>query len=160
MSDSHGYSKPIVQILNNNPTADFFIHLGDGYREFSRVAEDFTEDYGYDPDKFICVRGNSEFGVQNLPDTLVLPFEGKKVLITHGHKLNVKYGLDTLKSLAVTEKADIVLYGHTHRKNEAFENGIYFLNPGSITEPRGSFPPSYGYVDIVQNGIATGIVKI
>jgi hypothetical protein len=45
------------------------------------------------------------------------------------------------------EKADIVLFGHTHMPESIYKDGIYYFNPGSLKEG------CYGVVDITDNGI-------
>ena len=60
--------------------------------------------------------------------------------MTHGHLSNVRMGLANLKMQALEEDATIALFGHTHQIGCEKESGILFLNPGSISQPRGSLP--------------------
>lgn len=104
-------------------------------------------------DKIIAVRGNCEAEVDQMvldfactSDYNILPYKGKKIFMSHGHI----YGPDKLPKLA---KGDIFLSGHTHiptaTKNE---NGIFLLNPGSTSLPKGGHPKSYG---LIQDGVFT-----
>lgn len=110
---------------------------------------------GYDPKSVIkqlgevasdvlCVRGNCDSEV----DGMVLPFpisadfmpifvDGLTILATHGH-LNIP-----------TSGYDAVLSGHTHIWGAKWEESILFLNPGSVSLPKGGNVPTYM---IYENG--------
>ena len=75
---------------------------------------------------------------------------------THGHIHRVKYGLYELVCAARERKADLVLFGHTHKPLQEYEDGLYLLNPGSLHGAEGT----YGIVDLTPAGIVTNIVKI
>ncbi len=91
--------------------------------------------------EIIAVRGNCEAEV----DQMVLPFsvlsesavvfaDGIRIFMTHGHKYtkeNHPGGIDAFFS------------GHTHIPLLETAEGITVLNPGSISIPKGGFPPSY-----------------
>ncbi len=46
------------------------------------------------------------------------------------------------KLFKMNRKADIVVFGHTHRASKNRCQDILFLNPGSATQPRYAKPPS------------------
>ena len=92
-------------------------------------------------DEIISVRGNCEAEV----DQMVLPFpvlsesamvfaDGKAIFMTHGH-------------IHTPEKhpggIDAFLSGHTHIPVLERKDGIIYLNPGSVSIPKGGFLPSY-----------------
>ena len=55
------------------------------------------------------------------------------------------------------EKADILLFGHTHNAMTYYEDGLYVMNPGSCS----GYMASYGYIDITDKGeIVTNTVAI
>ena len=93
-------------------------------------------------DIIMCVRGNCEAEV----DQMVLPFsclsqsglifaDGKKIFLTHGHI----FSMDNHP-----EGMDVFMQGHTHLPVlEKREDGIIYLNPGSVSIPKGGNPPSY-----------------
>ena len=92
---------------------------------------------------------------------------GKIFFLCHGHRhLTSNYlgsPFKTLINQAVSKNCDVALFGHTHSKYEAFippdelpvkrENGLYLFNPGSISRPRDGDAPSYGIIDVRDNGI-------
>lgn len=74
--------------------------------------------------------------------------------------MSVGYSLGHIKSTAVKNGCDIVLYGHTHARCNLYEDGLYIMNPGSASCPRDGNKPSYGIIDIVPAGISMNIADI
>lgn len=85
------------------------------------------------------VKGNCDFYGEEF---LLLDLFGKKVFVTHGHKENVKYKMDTLLYKSLENEVKLTFFGHTHDQTYYFEEGILFLNPGS-------FPNAY--VEITED---------
>ena len=56
--------------------------------------------------------------------------------LEHGHHLDLYNG-----------KPNIIMSGHTHIPVLEEKDGIIYLNPGSITIPKGGFPRSYATMD-------------
>lgn len=88
-------------------------------------------------DRILAVRGNCEAEV----DQMVLPFpvmadyaviaQGDHlVYLTHGHK----FSPDNPPPLS---KGDVMLSGHTHIPMDETREGIRFVNPGSVSIPKG-----------------------
>ena len=81
----------------------------------------------------------------------------------HGHRQFVNVGHQNLIYSAIEQNADIALYGHTHCKFNKYipsdelafncNKGLYIFNPGSISRPRDGIYPSYGIIEIQENGI-------
>lgn len=153
MSDSHGNYSAVEKIMKKAPDGDLYIHLGDGEREFSRLVESYPDK------KFRYVRGNCDYSYEH-EKTAVFTMNGIKTIATHGHEFSVKYSVDRLRYLALENDAKIVLFGHTHCRFECYEDGIYFLNPGSCALPRDMKPASFGVIDISPAGIVTNIVEV
>lgn len=148
VSDVHGRAGRLYEAIEQQPTANVVLFLGDGLRQ----AEDSADRY---PDRtFYMVPGNCDFGAQAIPvrqETL----GGKKFYFTHGHLHEVKYNLYRIEMAAREAGADIVLFGHTHVPYEEYCDGLYLFNPGSL-----GYDGTYGYVDIVGGGIRTAVVKL
>jgi putative phosphoesterase len=71
---------------------------------------------------------------------------------------SVKSGLGRLIEKAKSVKADLVLYGHTHVSKTEYVDGIYFVNPGSLSravEGR----TGYALIDIVSSGIMPLLIR-
>jgi putative phosphoesterase len=152
-SDSHGNALSLKKIIENNKKAAVFVHLGDGQHEYELMRERYPDiDIRY-------VRGNNDYA-SAYPDQLVVDVPGARILCVHGHRHAVYYGTDTLLEIARNLECNVVCFGHTHRRYESYEDGIYILNPGSCSCPRDGKPPSYGFVDVTDNGIVINIVEV
>ena len=155
MSDSHGNLSAVEDIILRSENADWYIHLGDGERD---VDNFLLENPEYES-KIIQVAGNCDWGSMR-PTHTVLPVFGHRIFITHGHTYAVKNTLDIITKNAKQENCDIVLFGHTHVRYEHYENGMYFLNPGSCSVPHDGKAPSFGSVDIFASGVITNITDV
>ena len=129
ISDTHGRTNTIRDVLDTVGDIDMFIHLGD-------VCGD--EEYIYD--NVTCpihmVAGNNDWD-SDLPMQEEFMIGRYKVFITHGHRYSVHYGTDRLQELIKYDGYDIVMYGHTHVPYlEEDPDDITILNPGSISKPR------------------------
>ena len=148
VSDVHGRLGRLCEAIEQQPTARDVIFLGDGIRQ----AEEAQERY---PDRtFYLVPGNCDFGADAIPIRQET-FGGKRFYFTHGHLHDVKYTLYRLDLAAREAGADIVLFGHTHTAYEEYADGLYLFNPGSL-----GYDGTYGYVDIVGDGIRTAVVRL
>ena len=152
VSDTHGDLYTLREVITKQRTAEVVIHLGDGADEFELLRPDYPEKM------FLGVRGNCDFG-SDLPHTETMTIEGKKIYYTHGYVQRVKLGRYDLLREARSAKADICLFGHTHRAMTDYDDGLYILNPGTLSRSRGGGKPSYGIVDITSGGIFTKIMQ-
>ena len=141
LSDSHRNNFNLFTAITEEPTAEVVYFLGDGANEFEEAQLIYGKEQA-----FIGVRGNCDLS-SSLPERDIRTICGKRILATHGYVQNVKFGLTDLQLEAVSEKCDIVLYGHTHIPYSTYKDGIYYFNPGSLKEG------CYGVVDITDNGI-------
>jgi putative phosphoesterase len=158
-SDSHGNYEALRRVVQKHEgDAGIFLHLGDGEREFDRIREKFPhlEMHG--------VSGNCDWS--SLTRTReILWAEGKKIFYTHGHIFHVKSGLGELRASAAALGADVAVFGHTHTALTEYEDGLYLLNPGSISGGASSTSgaagnASYGILDITGAGLAANIVRL
>lgn len=139
VSDNHGDRTIIEDIVAHyNGQVDLMVHCGD-----SEMATD-------DPLFKIMpsVQGNNDYG-QHFPEMQEREINDVKVLVTHGHLQNVNFTMNNLSLLAQEKQADIVAFGHTHRLAVTEHEGILFVNPGSISLPRGEYASIGGTFCIV-----------
>lgn len=152
-SDTHGKFDVIKDIIDRQSYAYAYIFLGDGVREIDDIK-------CYFPDKKIyAVCGNCDWA-STLPGVGLTVLKGKKIMYTHGHMYNVRYSKEGIKHLARENKADIILFGHTHERYFEYEDGLYVLNPGSASQPRDGKPASYAYIDITDAGVVCNHVDV
>lgn len=142
ISDTHGYIDKAVKVIKENNNISMIIHLGDYFRDAQKIAYEFPHI------QVEYVHGNCDLMPGNVLAEKLLELEGKKVFITHGHRYSVKWNYEKILKRAQELEADLLLFGHTHIA-EIFNNGkCFFLNPGSISDPRGGRRESYAIVDI------------
>ncbi|MGE4353003.1 MAG: metallophosphoesterase [Oscillospiraceae bacterium] len=122
-SDSHGdISAMLAAVRSFSP--DLILHLGDHTGD----ADELTAETGIPVRR---VRGNCDFAT-TAPLSDMFELSGRRILMCHGHRHQVKLGLDSLLNAAHFSHADIVLYGHTHQAYLAHVGNMLILNPGSI----------------------------
>ncbi len=136
MSDSHRAVEPMTEIYRlEKPDAVF--HLGD-------LEDDAIAMERLLPGIFVHkVCGNCDVMPQS-PERLITKLGGKQIFAAHGHRYNVKFGLEGLVNAAMTAGCDIVLYGHTHEAYAEMKDGFLIANPGAV----GTYPHRYGVITI------------
>lgn len=132
VSDSHGDLYMLEKAIAKMGEVECIIHLGDHYRDMIKVNNKFNNVIHYVP-------GNNDY-IGNGSGDKLLALNGKRLFVTHGHKYGVYFGLMNLAFKAEEEKADIVLFGHTHVYSVDYERNVFYLNPGSVSRPRDKFP--------------------
>ena len=127
MSDSHG-DRAIVEEIKNHymGKVDAIFHNGD-----SELKSDDPVWQGIQ-----VVGGNMDF-YPGYPDRLVTDLAGTRLAQAHGHLFNINFDFQKLDLWAQEEDADICLYGHLHIPAAWMSGKTLFLNPGSISQPRG-----------------------
>lgn len=148
VSDTHrlnGYIKKACEYLKD---CDLVIHLGDNIEDAAKIKQ-------YYKGKVINVRGNCDF-TKDVPSERIEIIENKKFFITHGHNYNVKSNMINLKYKALEIGADIALFGHTHIAEIVEDDGILFINPGSVSMPR-SGKNSIAFIEIIDGNIHANI---
>lgn len=155
MSDSHKNFAAIEKIVSRNLDADLFIHLGDGESDVNYVITKYPEIAS----KFYHVCGNCDYNSLS-PEILTLNVMNHRIFASHGHIQGVKYSVSDLIYSAKENNCDIALYGHTHISHNSYNDGIYIMNPGSVSIPKDGRKPSFGCIDISHAGILTHIVDV
>ena len=76
-------------------------------------------------------------------------------MLTHGHRYGVKSNTDDVLELAKKNKADIVMFGHTHMPLIDLSGKIWIVNPGSLSLPRQNGRiPTYIIMELDDQGEA------
>lgn len=160
ISDIHGSLDGALLVKNafKKHNADCILCLGDILYHGPR--NDLPNDYY--PKKvipilndlanyIISVRGNCDAEVDQMvldfactSDYNIIPYQNNKIFMSHGH-------IYSPNNLPTLNKGDLFLSGHTHIPTAELNNeGIYLLNPGSISLPKNGHPKTYG---TLQNNI-------
>lgn len=161
-SDTHGnpaFMQKAVADHMSHGGVDVLIHLGDGWRDFADLQKIYPDIPSY------AVKGNcDEWSAScKLPPVRIVELGGLRFYLTHGHHSNVKNGLGNAAASAAHEKATVLLYGHTHLRNDSYEDTVYgpvhgngrirCINPGSAGA---GYAPSYATLELVNGQLLCG----
>lgn len=141
MSDSHGNHQIVQEIKDRyQGQVDAIFHNGDSELPAS------------DPvwDGIYVVGGNCDYG--DYPDELVVHLPGLTIAQTHGHLFSINFGFERLDLWAQSVNADICTYGHLHRPAVWQLGKTVFVNPGSVSQPRGDINERlYAYLRVTDD---------
>ena len=143
VSDNHGDRSILVEIVNRYVgMVDQMFHCGDSeLKSTDELWEHFT-----------VVAGNCDYD-PGFKKEQVLSVGNDTIYMTHGHLSNVRFGLTMLSLQAQEAGASIALFGHIHEAVAEYEQNILFVNPGSISQPRGPIQiPSYAIIESEEKG--------
>lgn len=147
-SDIHGSAKYCRELLNafKKENAEELVLLGDILYHGPRnpLPDEYTpalvakmlEEI---KDIILCVRGNCDSEV----DQMVLPFNINSdyaLLFADGIKIHLSHGHRELPDMGA---GSVFISGHTHVPHKKCEDGVYFLNPGSVSLPKENSPRGY-----------------
>ena len=124
ISDTHGNMTDLKKLYPIFEENDYILFLGDGLKD----VENFP---AHIKSKVVAVSGNCDYSTA--PTERVLEIEGVKVFMTHGHLYGVKGSLLRLLLKGKEEGAAVCFYGHNHRANIEKAEGVYLVNPGTLT---------------------------
>ena len=132
LSDSHGDVEAMVRAAERE-SPDLILHLWDLCRDFDALRRRLPVTQAM---QNVC--GNCD-GFTEVPDQRVLLVEGKRILMMHGHRYEVKLGYTRAMWAAWEAEADILLCGHTHIPLNRELMGLRLMNPGSSQGSRGTY---------------------
>lgn len=160
LSDIHGYPENFLKTLKHFQDCDMILCAGDilyhgprnpilkGYNPQGLVEEIKNTNL-----PILTARGNCDADVDlmvlDLPilsDYIIYEANGIRFVMTHGHAVEE----DKLWSIGSKYRAQIVITGHTHIRKFEKHLDTYYINPGSISVPKGDGIPSAA---LYQDGI-------
>lgn len=144
VSDNHGDRQILVDIKNQNMgKVDYFLHCGDSELD---PNDELWQTY-------LSVKGNCDY-YPEYPESRIVKTPLDTIYMTHGHLANVRFGLTQLSLQAGQAHANIALFGHTHQLGCEMEQGVLYLNPGSISQPRGPIQiPAYAIIESTEDSL-------
>jgi len=168
ISDTHGSLSAWRRVEPFLKDADDVIHLGDvlyhgprnplpeGYNpgEMARLLKETSITF---------VRGNCDadvdlmvLGREDMPRRVLKCLEKLRVFCLHGDS-----DLEEAVQLSRVEHWHVIAYGHTHIPEIRFlEKGGCLFNPGSLSLPKGGYPPSFGEIEICENTISLRVKDV
>ena len=143
VSDNHGDRNILVEIVNRYVgMVDHMFHCGDSEL---KVNDELWE-------HFTVVTGNCDYDPEYKKEQIVT-IGNDVIYMKHGHLSNVRFGLTMLSVQAQEAGANIALFGHIHQAVAEMDKHILFVNPGSISQPRGPIQiPSYAIIESDEEG--------
>src|SRR5690606_5042983 len=120
--DIHGRSDILDKVLTIEKDYDMHLCTGDLGLDLKTL----------EVNHIIAVKGNNDY-YHDLPTERLIEHQGLRILLTHGHLQNVKYGLNELILMAKEMDANICIFGHTHDAFYRRIDNIIFINPGALT---------------------------
>jgi len=146
VSDTHdnipNFNK-VIQWLNGEGIK-LILHCGDICNQ--EIIDEAVKNF---KGKIEFVRGNGDFHLDHLPDTLEVALEGKKAVLVHYP--------DLAKKLAESGKYDLVFYGHTHRPWEETIGKCRLVNPGELAGQR--YKPCFATYDTENDKLELKILE-
>ena len=147
LSDHHGDWPP--HIAESLAGVDAIIHAGDiGPYKLVLDMEAIAPT--------TAVLGNTD-GDMPINETAVVTLDGKKFFVQHivdPHRLQA-----SLRERLKRIEPDVVVFGHTHMPFCETLVDILFLNPGSVTQPRGDYRPSMVRLTIDHGKITPKLIE-
>ena len=150
-SDIHGssyYIKKLAKLIEEEKPEQIVL-LGDLYYHGPRnkfpkkyCPKKVAEVLNFYKDKLKCVKGNCDAEVDQMisdfeiSESYETEFFGKSFLFVHGHKLDKEN----------MPKKDFVFGGHTHIPCVVDYKNCKYINPGSLSLPKGVYGPSYAVI--------------
>lgn len=142
-SDTHGHLAGLAEMRRRLGAVDLLLHAGDHFSDAPQVAAAL----GLHPAQVRAVLGNCDYGSHG-PEEALFVLAGVRILLNHGHRLDVKRSLQRIFYRAQELQAQVAVFGHSHVPVNLSDNGILLFNPGSFSEPRVPGPGTCGLLII------------
>ena len=152
LSDTHSAilkAKEVYRKLNSKEKIDYIIHCGDYYEDAIKLGSELNA-------KVIATKGNCDNSFSD-DEYNILETEIGNIIVVHGHMQHVSYSLEYLYDLAIDNNAIMITFGHTHRNIFTNLNGIYIMNPGSLSRPRDGSTGTFGLIEIKNETLSGSI---
>lgn len=127
LSDSHSNAETVNAIVKKEGQCDHLVFCGDGLRDLAYLEAGSCILYAVPGN---CDKDHPLYDEYAVEERIA----GKDLLIVHGHRFDVKNGLELLLDYARSLDVSVVFFGHTHIPCKEEHEGILFINPGSASE--------------------------
>lgn len=136
ISDTHGLLRKEVE--NQLKDCDLIVHCGD-------IGKQEVIDKLIELGKVEFIKGNvdKDIDISLAPKDKIIEVMNKRIYLIHNiAELNI----DLYK-----ENIDIVMYGHSHKAKIYDEEGVLYINPGSVGPRRFKLPTTMMKLTILDN---------
>lgn len=146
VSDTHDNSANFNKVIDflNKEKVNVMLHCGDitSQDTISEAVKSFKG-------KIKFVRGNGDFELEDIPETMEIELDGKLIFFNHYP--------DVAKRASESERYDLVFYGHTHRPWEEKVGNCRLVNPGEVAGQR--FKPTFAVYDTETDKLELKILE-
>ncbi len=137
------------RIIRKIDNMELLLHAGDFIKDAEKLEERLNI-------KVEAVVGNCDYP-RTSPEERIIEVDSCRIYMTHGHIFEPHDFFNAIIKRSKEKGANLVVFGHTHLATSFEEEGIFFLNPGSISMPRMK-GPTYGIIEINEGKINTEIL--
>ena len=143
ISDTHGKLRP--EVFDHFADVDLIIHAGD-----IGPLELLTELEAIAPVR--AVSGNTDYFLpaDGVPEVQKIDVEGVRIAVMHGHQVGSPNAARLREQFP---KAQVIVYGHTHRPLVERFDGALVVNPGAAGAARFRLLPSVALLNL-EGGVA------
>lgn len=140
ISDTHGLVRP--EVADALAGVDLILHAGDvgGASVIAALA-------AIAPVR--AVSGNTDSPEDRLPSTIDCILDGIRIHVSHGHEV----GTPTPERLVARYTADVIMYGHTHRRLLKEIGTTIVVNPGAAGPRRFDIQPSLALLTLPERRV-------
>jgi len=150
ISDTHGKIDKAVEIYKSLQDIDLIVHLGDHRSDARKMKEMLNV-------PLIGLKGNMD-GSFSRDGYHILETDFGKIFLAHGHMENVKQNYENIMYKAESLHCRAAFFGHTHIPLFTEAEGLYLLNPGSLSLPTGGRKGSYAVATITKDSLTASIL--
>ena len=125
-SDSHHANITDMLAIIDEEKPDAVLHLGDLTADVDDIRCVFPDLHVYN------VRGNNDWNVENVKDSLVVHAGSANIFLTHGHLYGVRRNTRALEAAARQNGCNVALYGHTHEAEITRKKDMLIANPSYL----------------------------
>ena len=147
VSDTHDHINNFKKVIDwlNKEKIETILHCGDicNKETISEAVKIFKGEIKF-------VRGNGDFHLDDILETMEIELGGKKIFLNHYP--------DIAKNKAESGKYDLVFYGHTHKPWEEKVGECRLVNPGELSGQR--FKPTFAIYDTETDNLELKILEL
>ncbi|WP_196591795.1 metallophosphoesterase family protein [Pectinatus frisingensis] len=152
ISDSHGNTQTVDKAVKKAADVQMWLHAGDYIQDAEYLSEIVAV-------PVVKVAGNGDWNNIDVPEDEFINIGNKKIWLTHGHKYQIKWGIDCLRQEAEKNNADVIIFGHNHVYSKQYIDNRLFINPGSIALPRDGEKGSFAVMNFLENKTAIDVQR-
>lgn len=168
LSDTHGidFEALLTAVKNYGSNCDALIFCGDGIADICKLIKLAFDDESFAqklPKVIAYVRGNNDALLYEVPrtknaetaedylqlkaqKTVSITIASRNILITHGHESGLSCLPEKQMEIATNTDSSIVFFGHSHTQESFVVEKTLFVNPGSLSLPRGTSKRGFAIV--------------